>query len=617
MSDHKRREQFEEEVRRARLVLDASDAAAHSAAAATLADIRKHAAACLKGLGKESPPASFPISVSSLTAAVCSAFFAGVSSGTLKRALNPSVVEVFKLATEHAQRLSEECVSQLAVLAYHVLLVQTKYGVELAATPDPQACKQLIGMKEACTMLLAHDTRSRQPERFLEGLCVLELCGHSTSGLLFHWHERMRSDVTAPCYPAVLQQALHLPRRQKAPKAADSLINAAGLADVIHWRIVLFMYAAIVRVRLPVELAPSREEEEGRGSLQQQASSGEPWVHPSLLSPAFSALAPLELAAAGHRVQVRINEKLSRADLQQPVQFGLYATDAFAIADVVTGYGGILRHVSDLTQEGASPVIAHCRRVPDSDFLLDGFPLACMLRRPIARSIGQLEEWLRRDPATLLPDGSMFSKAQLQRFRNSALGFMANTAVATQCNVRVGSQCVVVGDITYQVPVLQATRAIKSGDEILCAYNSNEAKQLLARQRGAAATATPQQSMRMEQLHEEEESAESQAAEEKSAAEEAASSDGEKSAKASSSHSAARAKSQRAAAAASSSESETDAPAEANAARSSPAPSTRNRRRTASSLAAATASPPTQRRAQASLKSPAAAASSSISTPED
>jgi hypothetical protein len=256
-SDSKRRKKFKEKVHQARLVLDASGAAAHSTAAATLADIRKHAAACVKGLGKENQPATIHHSVSSLTAAVCSAFFAGVSSGTLKRALNPGVVEVFELATEHAERLSEECVSQLSVLAYHVLLVQTNYGIQLPASPS-QALK-LVGMKDACKMLRAHGTVSRQPERFLEGLCVLQLCEGNTTALFCEWEEqhcRRDKKPAEAIWPPVLKQVL-LPG---AGLALSSLRNAQQVADVVHWRMVLFMYAAIVDVRLPVELRAAEEE---------------------------------------------------------------------------------------------------------------------------------------------------------------------------------------------------------------------------------------------------------------------------------------------------------------------------------------------------------------------
>ena len=242
---------FSAAVARARVVLSAPfGSVVFKERESALAAIHPLSRECLQAPGRSE-------TIRALNSAVCDAFFAGVSGTALQRGLK-HVVPVFQAAAQLARNSTqnkvsteeEECISQLAVLAYHVLLVQTKYGIEL---PDAlEQRKALVGMKDACDMLLAHGGRSRQPERFLEGLCVLELCGHATSGLLSRWYQRMQvqKDAKAAVWPAILQPALAL----RPAEGRLSAIKASMLADLSHWRIVLLMYAAIVKVRLPVEL---------------------------------------------------------------------------------------------------------------------------------------------------------------------------------------------------------------------------------------------------------------------------------------------------------------------------------------------------------------------------
>jgi hypothetical protein len=198
------------------------------------------------------------------------------------------------------------------------------------------------------------------------------------------------------------------------------------------------------------------------------------------------------------RVQLRIQYALSAAALHQPVQFGLYAmlddapcdraaaapaaaalepALAFRAGEQVCMYGGVLRHSDDV----GSACSSHARRIPDSDLVLDGLPLASLLRRPVPRTQSRLLQLCADGVQSLLPAEPRCSQEDVRRFFSSPLGFMSNTAEPQRCNVRVAQHSVPLGGgLTYQVPRFVATRDIRAGEEILCPYHSNEARLLRA-----------------------------------------------------------------------------------------------------------------------------------------
>jgi hypothetical protein len=119
----------------------------------------------------------------------------------------------------------EEWVSRLASLAFHMYLVQSCYGVKRPETAE--ACRALIGMEAARDFLLAHIDCSRQPERFLEGLAVLELCGTSTEDRLAQWYGRMRA-TPKHVYPESLQPLFD------GPHAQPHCNTSQALGDIVH-----------------------------------------------------------------------------------------------------------------------------------------------------------------------------------------------------------------------------------------------------------------------------------------------------------------------------------------------------------------------------------------------
>jgi hypothetical protein len=176
-------------------------------------------------------------------------------------ARKPAVDAAFRVSYEHA-------VSQVAVLAYHVLLVQTEYGGTIHST----TCLDLPSMVEACVLLRNHVAESLQPERFLEGLAVLEACTRdgSSGRLLADWAPHKQD---ARLFPLCLGSAVecasecmsaddpHSERRRLWGDSADvcghlevhlkHLRASKSLSDMLHFDTVLMMYAAILRMPLP------------------------------------------------------------------------------------------------------------------------------------------------------------------------------------------------------------------------------------------------------------------------------------------------------------------------------------------------------------------------------
>ena len=484
-----------------------------------LSRIESLAAQCCKTLQQRSisDGKSAANQLTPLVTAVCDAHFAGEDAA----ALCASVAPVFEAATQHnllrpsratVTAVNEEWVSRLAVLAYHLLLVQTGYGVQLPE--GSSSCLALVGMQQACTMLLAHGTSSRQPERFLEGLIVLQLCGYSTSGMLRRW-EQQHNRKAAPTsgdfciWPHVLQRVVCADAAAKPPFTVPGM-----LADLLHLHIVLLMYAAVKGHRLndgqPLQLqqpeagrdhepssstsgrhtsakARSAAAEDCTAETSSSAADSKSRAAPTAterkqrrqLQSAFAEPAPpefspllLTLGPDPSQVEVRIHEGLSSSNLQQPIEFGLFASCAIAKGTEITPYGGILRHKRAFE---CADDKSHSRTIPASDYVLDGKQLAQMFDRPTPGTQQQLQELLAAGLQPLLPCQPRYSAADLLCFTSSPMGFMANTGAPADQNVRIGSRCVRVAEIQYDVPVLIATRNLQQGEEILSPYSTGHA----------------------------------------------------------------------------------------------------------------------------------------------
>lgn len=245
--------------------------------------------------------------------------------------------------------------------------------------------------------------------------------------------------------------------------------------------------------------------------LRQCMEMGEPARHP-LLNHTIEGpeQAALRRFSPSPLLELRPHSVLSQ--LGSPLQFGLFARTVtyvehgearpviFSAGDVICGYGGVLLHKGQLKPPSrvdvavnsavaaALPPRSHARRVPGSDYILDGLPFACMLRRPVPRCPAELTDIVTAGLEPLLPSSSLFSPQEILRYHLSPLGYMANTASGTQCNVHIGVKRVKLApgatSLDFSVPVLVASRDIREGDEILSPYglaaNAHEQKLMIA-----------------------------------------------------------------------------------------------------------------------------------------
>jgi hypothetical protein len=190
-------------------------------------------------------------------------------------------------------------------------------------------------------------------------------------------------------------------------------------------------------------------------------------------------------------VEVRIHEQLSRQNLAQPIQFGLFATVAFRAGDEVAPYGGILRHQLDVQDPAAK---SHARRLGEG-FVLDGLPLANMLDRPTPHTAAGLDALLQAGMQARLPTSTRYAASDLERFKHSGFGFMSNqqrmhaqALALSPANVSIGSRAVKVASVTYSLPILIATRNIAVGEEIISPYGRQSPEPPPAAASAAAST---------------------------------------------------------------------------------------------------------------------------------
>lgn len=187
------------------------------------------------------------VTLPNLTIHLCGMFLAGATPQQLNDIITQSLF-VFDLPFNRALAAYgakgernysdwDEWISWLAVYAYHVMLVQTGYGEEMP--PTGAACANLLAMAEAIPVLERYLPHTRQPERFIEGLTLLEFCGHPTDQMLNQWLASLNEgDQRRRVYPDSLAQLV--------PVVCDGSVplKASGLSDMIHFDSVLVMYYA-------------------------------------------------------------------------------------------------------------------------------------------------------------------------------------------------------------------------------------------------------------------------------------------------------------------------------------------------------------------------------------
>lgn len=145
----------------------------------------------------------------------------------------------------------EEFVSRLACLAFHMYMVQSCYGV--LQPGEVSGFLERLGMTDARNFLVKHLHCCRQPERFFEGLAVLELSGTPTDDLFKQWTTLM-SDNRSLIWPETLK-----PLFGAKPSNSDTSSKDAR-RDAAHMYYVLLLYGATRHGCSPLERTNDHEQ---------------------------------------------------------------------------------------------------------------------------------------------------------------------------------------------------------------------------------------------------------------------------------------------------------------------------------------------------------------------
>jgi hypothetical protein len=174
----------------------------------------------------------------------------------------------------------------------------------------------------------------------------------------------------------------------------------------------------------------------------------------------------------------------SALSLDRPLQLGVRAKRDYKAGEAVLFYGGRPTHSDDLKMPTAPQLVegrpaSHARRIAASDFVLDGLPFAMMFERPVPGTLQRLDELCAAAVKPLLPTAANYTTEQLQRFHGAQFGFMVNTATVRMLGQRNNCRVKEVRfDEHHSLPLLVTSRAVAAGEELLCAYNSNESHEL-------------------------------------------------------------------------------------------------------------------------------------------
>ena len=202
----------------------------------------------------------------------------------------------------------EDVVSQLAALAFHALLVQTAYGANMFQRSVAARC---LGVQEACQFLQQQLQFCAQPEHFLEGLIVLQLCaGVSTLAMIAPWLQTFNRDrrVKPRCLEASCDAAA----------AGRATPSSTSLRAILHFDTVLLMYAIASQVALSV---PRKIASTARSAAASSSAARAPI--PASSAPSLQFVPPADKAGVGSARALLVG-MLSREQLLQAQKHNLY-----------------------------------------------------------------------------------------------------------------------------------------------------------------------------------------------------------------------------------------------------------------------------------------------------
>jgi hypothetical protein len=192
--------------------------------------------------------------------------------------------------------------------------------------------------------------------------------------------------------------------------------------------------------------------------------------------------------AGGAKVEIRaLGAPFSKVG--EPCQLGLFTKKKFPAGAELLLYGGIRRHEDEYGRgehagkENTEREKSHARRIPGTDYVLDGLPYANMCARVIPLTQAALDALPSLPASTFLPCGSYGADA-IRRWFQTPKGFMANsslnpdpqhTAEADRndnTDLRKQGKMLGVHELEGECQALVVRTALNKGQEVLCWYNS-------------------------------------------------------------------------------------------------------------------------------------------------
>ena len=158
------------------------------------------------------------------------------------------------------------------------------------------------------------------------------------------------------------------------------------------------------------------------------------------------------------------------------VEFGLFAKEALKAGDPVSFYGGVIVHQSVYKTGGIAfgQSHSHARRIPNTDYIMDGLPFADMIPR-----VQQQSSIASTSSNEYQPSARFWTPWQIAEFHASPMGYMMNTALPLSTR---GNNCelkhIRFANGLVDIPAIYASRDIAAGEELLCPYNDRESKLL-------------------------------------------------------------------------------------------------------------------------------------------
>lgn len=147
--------------------------------------------------------------------------------------------------------------------------------------------------------------------------------------------------------------------------------------------------------------------------------------------------------------------------------FGLFSKRSFKKGEILTTYGGIYRHRDEMVNR----VTSHTRRIPGSDYVLDGFKYSTMFNTYGIQLDTEKKKGIELRTHLIPIQNHSYASSEMN---SGGVGYMANTSKKSDINVSI--KCIASDKFDlYPCGIFYvANRNIPKNTEIFAPYNNTE-----------------------------------------------------------------------------------------------------------------------------------------------